>query len=183
MPGTPRPAIEGSRWPRGITWLSRMPTTFPRRTGSSQVAALRRDPEAIVCFTGHRLFDERGLISSFSPSPEMGRRDSLDHIGRCLVFCPTVMFDRERSRGLCYPRDVVFSSDMCFVSLLCTRGHFIVLPESLCGYSGRSGQLTRYLGFLEGFRNRLRWLDVDAHRRDYWGSRCSRRSSRPCGGV
>jgi glycosyltransferase involved in cell wall biosynthesis len=134
-----------------------------------QVAALWADPEAIACFAGHWLFDQRGVITSYSPTPELGRRDSLEQIGRCLVFCPTVMFDRRRARDLWYPRDVVLSSDMCFVSLLRTRGHFAVLPDSLYGYRRRTGQLTRRFTFLEGFRNRLRWLEF--HWREYWGDK------------
>ncbi len=133
-----------------------------------QVAALRADPEAIACFTGHWIFDERGLITSHSPSPAVGRQDSLDHIGRCLVHPPTLMFDRRKSRGLLYPTGFVHA-DMCFVSLLRTRGRFVVLPELLYGYRRRSGQLTQEFSFLVGFQNRLRWLN--AHWKEYWGEK------------
>jgi hypothetical protein len=57
-----------------------------------------------------------------------------------------------------YPTGVVCGEDMVFVSLLRNRGPIVVLPELLYGYRRRSGQITKWYTFVDGFEQKMDWL-------------------------
>jgi glycosyltransferase involved in cell wall biosynthesis len=134
-----------------------------------QVEALGQSPSAVACFTGHWVFGEEGTIAEYPGNPAACEMDSLAHLSRCAAFGPTMLLDRHKVGNLRYPPEVGLGTDMVFVSMLRTRGPFVIVPDSLYGYRRRSGQLTGRFTFLEGFENRMRWLKEN--RKRYWRDR------------
>ena len=123
-----------------------------------QVAEMERNPQAIACFTGHWVFDEQGKVSEYFGNTCTEGMDSLTHLGRCVAFGPTLLFDRRKASGLHYPLGIKCGPDMVFVSLLRNRGPFLVLRDLLYGYRRRSGQITNRYSLLDGFEHRLNWV-------------------------
>jgi glycosyltransferase involved in cell wall biosynthesis len=124
-----------------------------------QLAALTATPEAVACFTGHYTFDTSGRRTEYVVPPSAGIPPPLVQAARCLVFPPTLLFDRTKGSGLTYPAGVTCGEDMLFVAQLRTRGSFLVVPEALYGYRRRPGQATQAHSVINGFEQRLHWVE------------------------
>lgn len=123
-----------------------------------QLPALAAHPEAAACFTGHYVFDEDGGRTEYAPAAGAAEASPLAQAGRCLVFPPTLVFDRERGADVTYPPGVTCGEDVLFVAQLRRRGGFVVIAEPLYGYRRRAGQATSRYSVVDGFEQRRRWI-------------------------
>ena len=104
------------------------------------------------------MFDEKGNDDEYQGIVLSEEMTAIAHLSRCRVFPPTALFDRRRARDLRYPTGVVCGEDMVFVSLVRNRGPIVVLPGLLYGYRRRSGQITKWYTFVDGFEQKMDWL-------------------------
>src|SRR5262245_16229166 len=138
-----------------------------------QLVALAETPDAVACTTGYWRFNDSGRLGEQLSEEGPALYDPLDLLSECLVFPPTLMFDRARAQGLHYPPRIV-GADMVFTALLSMRGRFTAVRDPLYGYRSHTRQLTissRGTRLSSPFfEERYEWA------RDHWGEHWPDRS-------
>jgi glycosyltransferase involved in cell wall biosynthesis len=127
-----------------------------------QVAALRSQPDAIACFSGHWVFSGKEETGRYSGIPGNAERSALDFAASLLVHPITMMFRRRAAEGLFFPIGVKTGGDMLFTGLLRRRGPFVIIPDVLYGYRRHPQQITAQHTVLDSLEQRLKWLRGNA---------------------
>lgn len=162
----------GMRTAKGdyIAFLDADDVCAPERL-ERQLEALQRSPAAVVCFTGHYIFEGDQRLHDYPVVPAAPGTDSLDYLTTCIFVGATAMFDRRRAEGLAFPEHMKApGEDMIFNALLATRGEVVCVRETLYGYRAHSSQSS--VEYRAGattnpfFEYRLNW--AKAHWQEHW---------------
>ena len=141
--------------------------------------ALISRPDAVACFSGHWVFNEREETGRYPGVPDRGDRPPEDFAAFLLTIPMSGMLRRQALEGLQFPVGVTTGEDMLFMALLRRRGPFVILPDVLYGYRRHAASATSRTTDLESVRQRVGWvranaathwpeLDVDAFERLVW---------------
>ncbi len=129
-----------------------------------QVSALRAQPSAVACYSGHWVFGDNGVTGRFPGEPRNASATAEQFASDLFVHPITMMFRRSAAAGLEFPVGVYTGGDMIFTGLLRRRGEVVVLPDVLYGYRRHDAQITASGHDLDSLRYRLAWVKEHAPR-------------------